>query len=573
MGLCCPSGESLELPGLPPPATAEEPAPNAALLRTVDVLMQCSLLVNENLSTECVLRRLMDEAKSLIGAETASVFLMECERKELCSTVNSTGGELRIPASAGVAGHVATTGEALVVADAYNDPRFNRAVDDKTGLKTRNILCAPLRARGGPTVGVVQLINKTGGGSLPPLAAGKKPERPESFTGDDLELLQVFASQVAATVSNGWARAGKSQSTNQQPDSSEAVDEPSVPLSADVEEILGAALSSWEVDALKLADLTGRRPLSTLGLRMFDTLGLVDRFRLNRPKLARFLLEIEAGYDNTMPYHNRAHAASVLQLMYALLVHGGVAQAVSMEGDGQLEIMAGLLAAAIHDFEHKGVTNAFLVQTGDERALRFNDKHANENHHVAGAFDVLRRPECNFLAELSSAEYKRLRALVVDLVLATDMADGAQLVKNFTNTLQSAGINPSAGAHSGEPRAFAASSDADVTACLQIALKCADVGHLTLSPEAHSVWVDLLQTEFFLQGDREKELKFPEVSFLMDRDKPGVADTQTGFFDFVALPLFRALVSAFPKAAPMLSAVMLNHEFWRNSEAAKQAKK
>lgn len=573
-------------------ASGDDHGANAALARTVDALMQCSLLVNENITTECAVQRIMDEAKSLIGAEAASVFLMGRERKELYSTVNSTGGELRIPASAGVAGHVVTTGKALVVADAYSDPRFNRSVDDKTGLKTRDILCAPLRVRSGPTVGVVQLINKT---DSPPAARSadlegrEEPERPRTFTGDDLELLQVFASQVAATMGNGWSPESKRTCRGddspqfdppprqRRPDGGNGADvvEGAEDLSAEVEEVLKGALSTWEADTLELARLTDRKPLSTLGMRIFDTEGLVERFQLDRPKLVRFFLEIEAGYDDSVPYHNRAHAASVLQMMYALLIHGGVAEAVRREGDGQLEMMACLIAAAVHDFEHRGLSNVFLVQTGDERAIRWNDRQSNENHHIAATFDVLRRPECNFLAELPAAEYRRFRALIIDLVLATDMADGNRLLKILTDSLEKSGIDVSTAGQAVEgvePMTFRPSSDAEVTSALQIALKCADVGHLALSPEAHSTWVDLLQTEFFVQGDQEKELKFPEISFLMDRDKPGVTETQVGFFDFVALPLFRALVAAFPKAAPMLSAVMVNHEFWRDLAAARESK-
>ena len=67
-----------------------------SLLRTIDALMQCSLLMNADLNTECVLRRIMNEAKALVGAEVASVFLVDAERQELFSTVNSTEGELRI---------------------------------------------------------------------------------------------------------------------------------------------------------------------------------------------------------------------------------------------------------------------------------------------------------------------------------------------------------------------------------------------------------------------------------------------------------------------------------------------
>merc|ERR1711959_163830 len=138
--------------------------------------MQCSLLMNADLSTECVLRRIMDEAKALVGAEVASVFLVDVERQELYSTVNSTKGELRIPITAGIAGHVATTGEPVVITDAYHDPRFNKIVDLKTGFKTRNMMCVPLKVKKGAVIGVVQLINKVSDAMTPgsPKAIGSE---------------------------------------------------------------------------------------------------------------------------------------------------------------------------------------------------------------------------------------------------------------------------------------------------------------------------------------------------------------------------------------------------------------
>ena len=57
--------------------------------------------------------------------------------------------------------------------------------------------------------------------------------------------------------------------------------------------------------------------------------------------------------------------------------------------------------------------------------------------------------------------------------------------------------------------------------------KCADLGHLTASREVHRRWVTRLETEFFAQGDREREALLP-ISPLMDRTKEGVTKSQPG---------------------------------------------
>lgn len=185
------------------PAAHQSLGSNAPFLRTIDALMQCSLLMNADLSTECVLRRIMDEAKTLVGAEVASVFLVDEARQELYSTVNSTGIEIRIPITAGIAGHVATTGEPVVIVDAYNDKRLLKTVDAKTGFRTRNMMCVPLKAKKGGVLGVVQLINKENSSMF--TSAGTADSRDDgatSFDSDDLQFLQVFASQAATTIAH-----------------------------------------------------------------------------------------------------------------------------------------------------------------------------------------------------------------------------------------------------------------------------------------------------------------------------------------------------------------------------------
>ena len=59
----------------------------------------------------------------------------------------------------------------------------------------------------------------------------------------------------------------------------------------------------------------------------------------------------------------------------------------------------------------------------------------------------------------------------------------------------------------------------------QVALKCADLGHLSSPKAVHLRWVQALEEEFFLQGDNEKQNGL-SVSPLMDRDKNGITKSQ-----------------------------------------------
>jgi len=260
----------------------------------------------------------------------------------------------------------------------------------------------------------------------------------------------------------------------------------------------------------------------------------------------------------------------VVHFTFKLLSHAGIAAAASLalgvaaEGQEQdaeqlqneerrrqsLVLLAGLLAAAIHDYQHDGLNNSFLVNTSNPKAIRYNDKSPNENHHVASAFEVLLKPEYNFLDKLPIKEYHAVRTLIIEMVLGTDMAESGRLVKAFGD------------ANITSDGCFVPTCRKDAILSLQIALKCADVGHLALGWTSHMRWVQRLEQEFFKQGDREKKIGVPDISFLMDSEKPGVSENQVGFFNFVALPLYRALVNGFAKSAPMLEAVEANSRKW-----------
>lgn len=342
-----------------------------------------------------------------------------------------------------------------------------------------------------------------------------------------------------------------------------------------VKPLLLAATDNWEMDTLSLAELTDDKPLSTLAVHLFQNHGLPSVFNLDCNKLEKFMLVIENGYPVTNAYHNRSHGASVLHCMHSLLSHGGVAKGTDIAAEGITDrsrrqkfiLLAGLLAAAIHDYEHEGVNNDFLVKSSSERAVNYNDKSPNENHHVAAAWRVLQRPDCNFLENMTVKEYRMLRALVVDLVLATDMALHGQTLQKFKGIMTVAGEAKSSG---DEARDFTAASAADALVVLQLSLKCADLGHLSLCWTSHMRWVQRLEEEFFSQGDQEAKLGLPE-SFLMDRKKQGASDTQVGFFDFVVLPLFRGLIGGFSASQPMLSAVEMNYQKWKEIQAEAEA--
>jgi adenylate cyclase len=147
-------------------------AGNTAVVDGSDKAIRCLLLlvevadtVTRQLSLDHQLPRLIELIVTALDAERATLFLYDAETGELFSRVAQGEGvtELRIRATTGIAGAVFGAGTTEIVADAYQDPRFNQEVDRRTGYRTRNLLCVPLRNRLGETIGVTQVLNKRAG--------------------------------------------------------------------------------------------------------------------------------------------------------------------------------------------------------------------------------------------------------------------------------------------------------------------------------------------------------------------------------------------------------------------------
>jgi putative ABC transport system ATP-binding protein len=122
---------------------------------------------------------------SLLGADRATLFVLDRERREMWSKVAAGSGEIRIAIDAGIAGRVARTGEPMNVPDAYAEPLFNRAVDEATGYLTRSLLCMPIHDDGGGVFAVMQLLNKAGG---------------EPFVAEDEARFKRLADQLAVIL-------------------------------------------------------------------------------------------------------------------------------------------------------------------------------------------------------------------------------------------------------------------------------------------------------------------------------------------------------------------------------------
>ena len=168
--------------------------PVGSYLERISLLFKMGMLMSGETNVGSLLDLLVREAPTVMNAERATIFLADYESEELYSHtgVGLHHDQIRIPWGSGIAGWVFTHEECLNIVDTYNDPRFNRAVDPRTGFKTKNLLCVPLRSPGGPVIGVFQVLNKRAG----------------VFTPTDQEVLEILASQAARSISQAmeWNR-------------------------------------------------------------------------------------------------------------------------------------------------------------------------------------------------------------------------------------------------------------------------------------------------------------------------------------------------------------------------------
>jgi len=134
----------------------------------LNLLIEASKIVNSTIELDKLLDLIMSAATHAIQAERGSLYLVDRARNELWTKVaqgeNIT--EIRLAVGKGLAGYVAQTGDVVNIADAYSDPRFNPEIDRKSGFKTRNVLCMPMRDKEGEIVGVFQFLNKKVGAFL-----------------------------------------------------------------------------------------------------------------------------------------------------------------------------------------------------------------------------------------------------------------------------------------------------------------------------------------------------------------------------------------------------------------------
>ena len=306
-------------------------------------------------------------------------------------------------------------------------------------------------------------------------------------------------------------------------------------------------VGSWDdTDVLALEKASEGHSLLILGEAIIGRDSHVDATNLRN-----FLLRIESDYGNN-PYHGSFHGADVL-----LTTHNFLATQNLLRHLTTVDLLAGYVAAAVHDYAHPGTNNAHERVASSELAIRYSDDTILERHHCAAAFSVLREPRFDVFSHLSADERKQARALVIELILMTDLARHGEFIARRLKPLLPRGFKANKEAQDWQSPFH----DQDPPFLLTVAVKFADIGHVTKPFELHRQWTQRATEEFWRLGDKEKALGM-SVSPLCDRDKDtDIARSQIGFFKFVCLPFYKPVFDLLNPEMP--PAINCRDNFWR----------
>uniref|UniRef100_A0A8C1LNF8 Phosphodiesterase n=1 Tax=Cyprinus carpio TaxID=7962 RepID=A0A8C1LNF8_CYPCA len=310
-------------------------------------------------------------------------------------------------------------------------------------------------------------------------------------------------------------------------------------------------INRWGIDIFKIAEYSGKRPLTVIMYTIFQERDLLKTFKIPSDTFLTFLMTLEDHYHADVAYHNNIHAADVVQSTHVLLSTPALEDVFT-----DLEIMAALFASAIHDVDHPGFTNQFLINTNSELALMYNDASVLENHHLAVGFKLLQEENCDIFCNLSKKQRQSLRQMTIDMVLATDMSKHMNFLADLKTMVETKKVT-SLGV-------LLLDNYSDRIQVLQNMVHCADLSNPTKPLELYRQWTDRIMVELFRQGDRERD-KGIEISPMCDKHTASVEKSQVGFIDYIVHPLWETWADlVHPDAQDILDTLEDNREWYQS---------
>ncbi|KAI4809775.1 hypothetical protein KUCAC02_018640 [Chaenocephalus aceratus] len=258
----------------------------------------------------------------------------------------------------------------------------------------------------------------------------------------------------------------------------------------------------------------------------------VKSFKIPADTFITFMMTLEDHYHADTAYHNTSMLQTWSSPRTSLL------STPALEVDPRRSVASG-----IHDVDHPGVSNQFLINTNSELALMYNDSSVLENHHLAVGFKLLQEDNCDIFQNLSKKQRQSLRKMVIDMVLATDMSKHMNLLADLKTMVETKKVT-SLGV-------LLLDNYSDRIQVLQNMVHCADLSNPTKPRSCTDRG----------QGERQGHGGQP----MCDKHNASIEKNQVGFIDYIVHPLWETWADlVHPDAQEILDTLEDNREWYQS---------
>ncbi|XP_052805617.1 dual 3',5'-cyclic-AMP and -GMP phosphodiesterase 11A-like isoform X2 [Mya arenaria] len=459
-----------------------------------------------------------------------------------CTFIPSTTNCADLQMGNKIAELVLKTEETINIADAHSDTRFDKERDILSGHHTRSILCKPVRNRYGQIIGVAEIINRIDGMPFDE----HDDQLFEAFTifcGLGINNAQLYEEVALAAAKQNVALEMLSYHAGVEPEEVHKLKSVHVPPARE-----------WGLNELIFNDFSLNADEMVLaGIRIFKDLGLMKTCRIDYDTLCRFMLTVKKNYRH-VAYHNWRHAFNVCQLMFATMQKCSLRHLLTRS-----ETLAMIVGCICHDLDHRGTNNAFQQKTSSALATLYGTSATMEHHHFNHALIILNSEGNNIFSNFSSEEYSKLINLLKHSILATDLSLHIQVRNTWFAMVEEGRIDW---------------DDKSLKEIFRsILMTACDIGAISKPWEVSRKVADLVMTEFFDQGDKEREELKIQPQAHMDRQKQDqLPALQLGWIDGICRPLYASLVKFDPAFQQMMDGVLKNRAEWEYLDTERLSK-
>lgn len=276
--------------------------------------------------------------------------------------------------------------------------------------------------------------------------------------------------------------------------------------------------------------------LPLIGKHLFDYYNFGEI--INKTKYINWCKKISEGYNRNNSYHTDLHAADIAHTSHIYFKVGLINDIIKLD---KVSILSLFLSCLCHDYKHPGINNNYLIETNNPIAINYNDISVLENMHISETFKLIHSNQnCNIFENLEKNNYKKIRKQMISCVLNTDMSFHKESL-DFMNKYLSGKEN----------------SENYNQNFMNLIIHSADISNPTKKFDVYYKWAELVVEEFYLQGDKEKELG---LNCSCDRNKISLYKSQLGFIDYIEIPFYGLFTKTFPQLNFLMENLNNNRE-------------